>query len=430
MRLLVKNAEIITMNESSQMTVSGGCIAAKNGVITYLGKTPQSEKEFDKVIDARGGVVMPGLVNAHTHIPMTLFKGYADDLPLHRWLLDKIFPAEEKLDSEAVYWGALLACAEMIKSGTTSFADMYFFSDSVARAAIKSGMNANIARCVTGTGEDYKKRLDEAESLFREYDGECDGAIKIDFSAHAVYTCSHEAIRETAKAAEKYGAGMTVHLSETMKENRDCYSATGKSPTEILRDCGVFDNHTYAAHGVYLSGNDMEILRDSGAAVVHNPASNLKLASGVANIKELLSCGVTVCIGTDGAASNNSLNMFSEMRLAALLHKGMRLDPTLIEAHEALKMATVNGARALSRPDSGKLKVGARADFIVLDSSAPSIFPMYDPVSAAVYSACGGEVITSVIGGRAVMENRELKTIDIDEVKSNVERSLKRMKLK
>lgn len=425
MELLIKNAEIITMADDAPV-ISGGCIKIKDDKITYVGKECKAD-DADKVIDAQGGIVMPGLVNSHTHIPMTFLRGYADDMSLDSWLFDKIFPAEDKLDADTVYQASKIACAEMIKSGTTTFSDMYFFSDMVAKAAMISGLNANISRCVSGTDDSYKTRLEEAKSLFSEYDGENGGAIKIDFAVHAIYTSAKDTVRATAKAAKRYGANMHIHLSETMKENRDCYAKYGKSPTEVMCDWGVFENKTNAAHCVYLSEKDMDIIKENGVSISHNPTSNLKLASGVANLKEMMTKQICVGLGTDGASSNNSLNMFGELKLSALLHKGIRLDPTIVSAYEALKMATVGGASALGREDRGKICEGFRADIIILDSDAPSLIPMHNPISLAVYSASGAEVKTSIINGKIVMENREIKTIDVKDAKERLANAIKRI---
>ena len=427
MKTLIDHALVITMDDGK--IFEDGCVIIEGSKILYVGEKTESVP-FDRHIDARGGIVMPGLVNTHTHSPMTLLRGVGNDRALNEWLCDYIFPLEDKLDDEAVYYGTLLGCAEMIKSGTTAFADMYFFSESSAKAVLSAGMKANISRCVTGTHNDYKKRLSEARQLFADYDGAGDGLIKIEHSAHAVYTCSREAIRAVAEAAQLDGTGIHIHLSETMKENRDCYGQYGKSPTEVMRDLGVFDTRTIAAHCVYLSENDMDILKSYGVGVAHNPTSNLKLASGVANIKELLDKEINVSLGTDGAASNNTLDMFAEMKLAGLLHKGMRLDPKLIPAETALYMATVNGAKTLGRQhECGKLKAGFCADLIILDADAPALVPVNDPVAGVVYGGCGGHVVTSMINGQIVMENRELKTLDIEKIKQGVLQAKKRMGL-
>jgi len=426
MKILIDNALIITMDEGK--IYKNGVILVENEYITYVGDKPAEAIECDKVIDARGGIVLPGLVNAHTHSPMTLLRGCADDLPLDIWLNEHIFPLEDRLDDEAVYYGTMLACAEMIKSGTTTFADMYFMSDNSAKAIVETGMRANLARCVTGTHNDYKKRLNESKELFATYNGAANGRLRIDHSVHAVYTCSREAIRVTAETAATDGTGLQLHLSETMKENRDCYRQYGKSPTEVMYDMGAFSVPANAAHCVYLSENDMDILQKNNVSIAHNPTSNLKLASGVANIKEVMDKKINVALGTDGTASNNALDVFAEMKLTALLHKGMRLDATLISAGEALKMATVNGAAALRREgECGALKAGFKADIIILDADAPALFPVHDPISTVVYSGCGGHVVTSLIDGHVVMENRELLTIDIEKIKDGVRRSAERM---
>ena len=428
MKTLICNARLLTMDEGK--VYSDGCIVAEDAYIRYAGAQRNFTESFDKVIDARGGIVMPGLVNAHTHSPMTLLRGCANDLALDEWLNEHIFPLEDKLDGEAVYYGTLLACAEMIRSGTTTFADMYFFSDSSARAILDSGLNANLSRCVTGTHQNYKKRLAEGRQLFAEYHRAGDGSLWVEHSAHAVYTCSREVLHAVAEAAQKDGTGIHIHLSETMKENRDCYRKYGKSPTEIMWDTGIFSVHTNAAHCVYLSENDMDILSQNGVSISHNPTSNLKLASGVANIKEIMGKQINVALGTDGAASNNALDVFSEMKLAALLHKGMRLDPTLIDAQTALEMATVNGAKALGRENErGKLKAGYRADLIILDADAPALYPMHDPVSAVVYNGCGGAVETVMCNGRLLMEKRELLVLDMEKIKTGVSAAMHRMGL-
>ncbi|MBQ4516464.1 MAG: amidohydrolase [Clostridia bacterium] len=426
MKIQIKNAHLITMDDGK--IIENGCLCIENEKISYVGDQALPDEDFDRTINARGAIVMPGLVNAHTHTPMTLFRGYADDMTLNDWLFNRIFPAEDKLDTEAVYWGSLLACAEMIKSGTTLFADMYFMSESTIRAVLESGINANIARCVTGTNNDYKDRLYEAEVLYSEYDGANAGAVKIDFSAHAVYTCSKEALKAVAESAAKHNAAIHIHLSETMKENRDCYSQYGKSPTEVFRDMGIFNCPTNAAHCVFLSENDMEILAENNVGVSHNPISNLKLASGVANVNEMLAKNILIGVGTDGTASNNSLDIFAEMKTSAILQKGIRLDPTLIPARKALEMATATGAEILGRgAERGQLKKGMRADVIILERNAPNLIPVHNPESTVVYSANGANVQTTIINGKIVMENRELLTIDMDRVASGVKDAVKRM---
>lgn len=426
MRILIKNALVITMDEGK--IFRNGWVLTDGKVIESLGDGLEPPESADRVIDARGGIVMPGLINAHTHAAMTILRGYADDLALETWLNDYIFPVEDKLEPDIVKTASRLACAEMIQSGTTTFADMYFMCDKTAEAVLESGMNANLSRSVTGMKQDYKSRLEESKSLFSEFHGAGDDSLRIDHSLHAVYTCGREAMHAVSDQARRDGTGIHIHLSETMKENRDCYKAYGKSPTEIMHDAGVFKNRTLAAHCVYLSGNDMDILKSHRVSMAHCPTSNLKLASGVANIKEIMEHNIPVALGTDGAASNNTLDLFGEIKLAALLHKGMRLDPTLIDAYQALEMATVQGAKALGREkERGMLKAGYRADLILLDPDAPSLMPMHNPVSGAVYNGCGGHVLTSIINGRVVMENREILTLDMEAVKRDAVLAAKKM---
>ncbi len=428
MRTLIDHGLVMTMDAGK--IYRDGCVLVEDSMISYVGDRSGLTVSYDSVIDAKGGLVMPGLVNAHTHSPMTLFRGCGNGLALDEWLNDHIFPLEDRLDDEAVYYGTLLGCAEMIRSGTTAFADMYFFSESSVRAILESGMKANVSRCINGMSQDYKKSLAEARALFSAYHMANDGALRIEHAAHAVYICSREVLRKVAEAAKEDGTGVHIHLSETMKENRDCYRKYGKSPTEIMRDMGIFDVRTIAAHGVYLSENDMDILHAYDVSIAHNPTSNLKLASGVANIKEAMEKQVNVALGTDGAASNNALDVFAEMKLAALLHKGMRLDPKLIPAQTALEMATVNGAKALGREqETGKLRAGYKADLIVLDAEAPALNPVHDPASIAVYSGCGGHVVTTVINGTVVMKDREMLTLDMEKIKHGVVKATQRMGL-
>ena len=400
MKIFIDNAQIITMDEGA--IYQNGSIIVEGKNIQYVGPHTDAPKDADRIIDARGGIVMPGLINAHSHAPMTLLRGCANDMELQTWLFDHIFPLED----------TLLACAEMIASGTTTFADMYFMSENSAKAILEAGVNCNLARCVTGhQRQEYKPRLAESRALFKTYDGAGEGSMRIEHCAHAVYTCSLEALK-------------------AVKENRDCYKTYGKSPTDIMEGTGILSLPVNAAHCVYLSGNDMDILKAHDASIAHNPTSNLKLASGVANIKEIREKEINVALGTDGAASNNALDMFSEMKLAALLHKGMRLEPALIRAEEALQMATTGGARALGREkERGMLKAGYRADLIILDADAPAMQPVYDPVSAVVYSASGGHVVTTMINGQLVMENRQLLTLDMERIKHGVRAAAERMGL-
>ena len=423
--MVIKNAYIITMDEGK--TIQGGYICIEGRKITYVGEELPIGIDTTKVIDARGGIVMPGLINAHTHSPMSIMRGFADDLPLHAWLCDKIFPAEDKLDSEAFYYGSLLSFAEMIKGGTTAFSDMYFAAEGSIKAALECGIKANIAPCITGMNEEYHEMLKGARELFKTYHNENNGNIKIDYALHAVYSCGLETMEKVAQSAMYDGAGLTVHISETEKENEDCMQSFGLSPVKLLSKLGVLGEKTNAAHGVYLNSEDLDILAETKTVVTTNPTSNLKLASGIANTSKMLEKGICLAIGTDGAASNNSLDMFAETKLCALLAKGTLKDASKLTAYEALKAATSGGAKALSRQnETGMIKEGYDADIIILDADSPNMFPVFDPVSTVVYSASAGNVETTIIGGELIMEKKEFLTIDMEKVKREVKKSIER----
>lgn len=424
--MVIKNAYIITMD--GDKIVHSGYIVIEGRKITYVGEEIPTGCDTSKVIDAKGGIVMPGLINSHTHSPMSVMRGVGDDLPLHSWLFDKIFPIEEKLDNDAMFYGSLLSYAEMIKGGTTAFADMYFSTENQIKAAMECGIKANIAHCITGFGEEYVPQLKAARELFKTYHNAKDGDIKIDYSVHAVYTCGRETMENVAMAARQDGAGLSVHVSETKKENEDCKRLYDMTPTALLNSLGVLDDKTIAAHCVYLTDEDRDILKRRKTVVSHNPTSNLKLASGVAHVSKMVEKGICVAIGTDGAASNNSLDMFAEAKLCSLLAKGFDSDAEKMTAKETLKAATLGGARALGRQnETGMIKEGYDADIIILDADSPAMCPVYDPVSAVIYSAGAGDVKTSIIGGKIVMENRELLTIDMERVKREVKKAVERL---
>jgi len=423
--MVIKNAYIITMDEGK--IIQGGYIVTEGRKITYVGEELPVGIDTSKVIDARGGIVMPGLINAHTHSPMSIMRGFADDMPLHSWLCDKIFPAEDKLDSEAAYYGALLSFAEMIKSGTTAFADMYFMSEPSIKAAIDCGIKANIAPCITGSGIESAPKIEAARELYKTYHNENGGNIKIDYAIHAVYTCAFDTMEKVAEAANLDDVGLSVHISETEKENADCLRNFGASPTEVLLKVGALGEKTNAAHCVHLSDEDMAILYETKTTVTTNPTSNLKLASGIAETAKMLDRGICLAIGTDGAASNNALDMFAETKLCALLQKGTLKDASKLTATEALGAATLGGARALSRQsETGMIKTGYDADMIILNADSPNLCPIYDPVSTVVYSANAGNVETTIIGGELIMEKNEFLTIDMERIKREVKKSIER----
>jgi 5-methylthioadenosine/S-adenosylhomocysteine deaminase len=378
-----------------------------------------------KVIDARGGIIMPGLVNTHTHAAMTLFRGLADDLPLMAWLDEHIFPAEAALDHPKVYCGALLACAEMILSGTTTFCDMYLFEEAVARAAQTAGMRAVVGEVLFDFPSPNYGPIEEGfaytQTLIDTFRG--DPRITIAVEPHSPYLCGPELLTRAFDLAACNGLPLVIHLSETAGEVETVRGRYGRTPVGHLGDLGLLAPNVLACHCVALSDEDIPLLKRHRVNVSHNPESNMKLASGIAPIPRLLEAGVCVGIGTDGAASNNNLDLFLEMDTAAKLHKVQCLDPTVLDAGTVLRMATIDGARALGLSERiGSLEAGKQADIIVLDTHQPHLVPMYHPASHLVYAARGSDVAVVGIDGRVVMENGRILSFDVEQAMDEVTR--------
>lgn len=377
--------------------------------------------EFDREVDGRGMLLCPGLYNAHCHSPMTLFRGYGEDLPLDRWLRERIFPAEDLLTPERVRAGAMLAIAEMVRGGIVSFTDMYFFTDTIAECVIETGVKANIGRAVMAFDPDVDMRNDvrmrEAAALAEAYHGAAGGRVRVDMAIHAEYTNNQKSAAYVAEYARARGLGIQLHLSETEKEHQECIARHGRTPAEFFDALGVFDVPVTAAHCVWVSDGDIELMAARGVTAVHNPSSNLKLGSGVMPLRKLLDAGVNVALGTDGAASNNTLDLFKELHLAAILHKGVNRRPEGTRAAEIWRMATRNGALSQGRPDCGTLEVGARADLILVDLESLNNLPAYDFYGTLVYSAGGADVALTMADGRILYERGEYKTLDVEFVK-------------
>ncbi|MGI6586521.1 MAG: amidohydrolase [Gracilibacteraceae bacterium] len=418
MDILLKNAQIITLNDNDDV-IPEGSIGIRDGRIDYTGEANRClEAEYSKVIDCRGRTVMPGFVNAHNHLAMTMFRNYADDMKLMDWLFTKIFPMEDKLTDESVYWGSLLAMVEMIKSGTTTFADMYFFMESTARAVSESGMRAVLSRGLQGESgeEELDYRLRENDELFRKYHNSHNGRIKVMLAPHSVYTCSEAYLRKVAAKSLEQGIPVQIHLSESKEEVKTCVEKFGRSPVKYLEDLGLLNDRTVAAHCVAVDDADMDILASRKVNVVHNPGSNMKLASGAAPVFKMLSRGINVCLGTDGASSNNNLDMLEEMRLAAYLQKILADDPTVLPADTVMRMATSRGARALGFEGLGSIETGKAADMIVLNTEKAHYYPKYNIKSAIVYSGNSADVETVIIDGSLIMENGHLVTLDEERI--------------
>ncbi|MBU0680079.1 MAG: amidohydrolase [Proteobacteria bacterium] len=411
---------VLTMDDERSI-IKGGAVAVAGDSIHEIGNRDDLVAKYAgaRILEVDRGLVMPGLVNVHTHASMALLRGLADDLPLMTWLQEHIFPVEAKLSGELVYQGALLSAMEMIKSGTTSFCDMYLFAKDVARAAEKSGMRAWIGEVLYDFPSPNYGELNQGfiylDEMFDRYENHPLVTVTVD--PHAVYTCSPDLLVRLKEKAVDRGSRYVVHLSETTSEVQGALKQFGKTPVQHLEGLGLLDHSVLAAHCVVVNAEEIALLAERGVKIAHCPESNMKLASGVAPIAAMRSALLDVGLGTDGAASNNDVDMFGEMDMAAKLQKVHTLDPTALPAADVLQMATLGGARCLAAEQMiGSLAVGKKADIIVLDLDQPHLTPMYNVTSHLVYAARGGDVVHSVIDGRIIMENRRLLSMDEVEV--------------
>ena len=418
MKILFKNVRTIDggVNGSINMLTDGK-------FISYIGKdTPCA----DKVIEGNGNLLMPAFYNAHCHSAMTLFRGYGDDLPLQKWLNEKIFPAEDRLNEERVYTGSLLAIAEMIKNGVVSFSDMYFFLDETARAVEESGIKANLSRSIVSfdKDEDFSKntRIKESLDVFNRWNGRADGRIKIDMSLHAEYTNVEPCFRYVAELTKELKTGFQIHVSETKSEHEECIQRHGMTPMRFLESCGVLDLPVTAAHCVYVTDDDIKLMAERGVTAAHNPVSNLKLGSGIMPYAKMKAAGVNVALGTDGVASNNRLSVLRELQYAALIHKGAECDPAVTSAHEMIRCATRNGAVAQGRDDCGEIKEGMRADLVLIDMDAVNNIPTYDLESTVAYSATESNVLMTLADGNILYDRGTYTTIDEELMKYNAKK--------
>lgn len=411
-KILLRNAEILGQDGIAK----SADIAIDGAVIFQVGEIPAAW-QADKIIDCSNKLAVPGFVNTHTHAAMTLFRSYADDMMLMDWLQNKIWPAEGNLVAEDVYWGTLLAIAEMVKSGTTTFSDMYFHMPQVAKAVAESGIRAVLARGMAGVAPNAEQALTESEDFFHQYHNAADGRITVMLGPHAPYTCPPEYLKRVVSLAQRLGAEIHIHLSETIGEVDECKKNHGKSPIELMKDIGLFECGVLAAHCVHVSDHDITLMKQANVRVAHNPGSNMKLASGIAPVPAMLSAGLCIGLGTDGAASNNNLDMLEELRLAAMLHKVHALDPLLIPAKTAVEMATSSGAQALGLGKvTGRIEPGFKADITLFNMHAPHWYPRHDRSSLLAYSAGAGDVHTVIVDGRILLDNRSLTTIDEEQV--------------
>lgn len=381
-----------------------------------ISKITQDEITGANVIDGKNKFATPGLVNAHTHASMTLLRSYSDDKALMDWLNKDIWPIEAKMTRKDIYWGAMLAAVEMIKGGTTAFADMYGPNmEEVAKVVDESGLRGSLCRGLIGIFDGDEKLATNVD-LYKNFHGAADGRITVMFGPHAIYTCPPDYLKKVAAEASKLNAEIHMHMNETQDEIKDCIKNYGKRPFEVVAETGLLDLGMLAAHCVHLSDSEIEIIKAKKVRVAHNPGSNMKLASGIAPVTKLLAEGITVALGTDGASSNNNLDMLEEIRLAALLAKVESMNPLSVPAAQALQMATEFGAQALNLKGVGRLEEGYKADIVLWDMNGVDWQPNYNPASLLVYSANASAVDTVIVDGKILMQGRELKTLDEEKI--------------
>ena len=431
--LVIHNGTFVTVNPGFDI-IPDGILCVRHGriaAITARGKgldLPPSRE----TIDAGGGIVMPGLVNTHTHLPMTLFRGLADDLPLMEWLNGTIFPAESAhIRPDTVFRGTRLACAEMILGGTTTCCDGYFHEDAVARAVLSSGMRAVLGQGVIDFPapgvSDPATNIAHAAAFVEKWKDEHPLVSPAVF-CHSPYTCSGKTLKKAKALARSRGVLFQIHAAETRTERDRSLSERGVTPIRYLDDLGLLDPGTLLVHAVWTDEADVERIARSGAAISHNPESNMKLASGIAPVERYLAAGIPVGLGTDGCASNNNLDLFQEMDTAAKLHKASTLDPTVMDARTVVRMATRQGAAAIGLGGvTGALEIGKQADLIILDTTQPHMTPLYDPASQIVYAAKASDVRTVVVAGRVLMKDRTLLTLDVEEILAEVRKIARRI---
>lgn len=420
----------LPVTEGLPSVIRSAAVLIRGNKIEWLGPVDDVPSDYvpTETLVLKDKVAMPGLVNAHTHAAMVLMRGFGDDLALQEWLTKKIFPTENGLTGDDVYWGTMLACIEMAKSGCTSFADMYFFMEEAAQAVADSGMRAALARSVSSITDADGAKLKASVEFARRWNGVADGRITAKLSPHSLYTCSPDYVKDLICMAKTEGLAIHTHLAETKREEDYAIVNFGTTTATKMAQIGLFDVKALVAHCVWLTDGDMDILAEKGVVVAHNPGSNTKLASGIARVTEMRRKGITVGLGTDGAASNNNLDMMEEMRLATLLAKVSTLEPTALPAAEALRMATADGALAIEPSGSlGRLAAGCKADIAFVDTRGAHMCPEHDIISNIVYSAQAADVDTVFVDGKPVVCGRRMITVDEDEVKRQVAMRARRL---
>lgn len=421
MSILIHNCTAALMDEAGTV-LPGAFVAVEGTQITYVG-TQRPQGSFEEEIDGEGGVLMPGFVNAHTHVPMTAMRGYGDGNNLQDWLHNYIFPVEARWDDRAIRCCTDLGLAEMIASGVTCIADMYGHSPAIAQEVAAAGISANLSVGGVQFTDDFNPDTHNdcrvQRELTEQWHGYNDGQILVDASVHGEYTSHQQLWRWMAGYAREHGLGMHVHISETRSEHEECLARHGKTPIQVLNDYGVWDGRAIAAHCVWTTPEDWAVMAEKGISAVHNPMSNLKLGSGIAPVPAMKKAGVNVCLGTDGVSSNNCTDFFGDLKIAAILHNGAGCDPLALLPIDALRMATANGGRALGRK-TGVIVEGYTADLILVDFSHLNLTPCHSVLSNLAYAAHGSDVRMNMARGRVIYKDGDFLTIDIQRVKREV----------
>ena len=429
MKLLLSHADILTLKDGEWHTLRDAYLGIQDDTICYLSETAPTEA-FDRVKSLPGKLLIPGLINCHCHAPMVFLRGIGSDLKLQDWLYHYIFPTEAKWTDAGIRAASELAILELLASGVTSFSDMYYRNAQTIQALCEAGMKANLCRSTQGRPElPYEQNTDckEGLALFDQFHGYNGGKIRIDLCIHAEYTNTPATIEAYSAACFERGAGMHIHLSETRHEQLECVKRYGMTPAALFEKLGTFKNRTTAAHCVWVTQEDMDILKANGVCPVHCPSSNMKIGSGFAPVQQMLDRGINVTIGTDGAASNNNLNMLEEMHLASVIHNGYTGDPTVVKPGDVLKMATVNGAKLQGRTDTGNLELGKKADLVAIDFDKPHLIPALDYPAMLCYAVQGSDVCMTMVDGQILYENGEYLTVDADRIRAESRHALKEL---
>ncbi|MDO5718847.1 MAG: amidohydrolase [Tissierellia bacterium] len=425
MKILIDNIDIIPMTKRD-LVLENSCIEIDGEKIISVGSKTEGFKP-DKIIDGKDKLAIPGLINAHTHMGMSYMRNYADDLDLMDWLQDEIWPLEAKLTREDIYYSSKLSMLESIKSGITTFVDMYFEMDRVGDAALEIGMRGVLT---PGYIEDDRseQRIEAYRRLYENYDGKS-GLLKVMIAPHAPYTVGKEHLFKLIELSKELNTGIHIHLAETEFEEKEAYKNFGMSTIKYIDSLGLFEQPTIAAHCVHVDDEDIEIMAEKNVHVVHNPSSNLKLASGFAKVQQMLDAGVKLALGTDGSSSNNNLNMIEEMHIASIMAKAVSKNPKALSAYDTLKMATMGGAEAIGMGKQlGAIEAGRLADISIIDLNKIHLKPINNKISLVVYSAQASDIDTVIINGNIVMESRKIIGVDENEIIEEVDYRMKRLR--